>query len=109
MAAESVQAPTRPEVLEFALDYTAAALDTGASVDRTQLSEETALVGSGAVVDSLGLVQIISDVEDAIADQYGRSIDLTDERALSQTSSPFRTIGTMVDHVMTCLEVSSPL
>ena len=44
-----------------------------------------------------------------MADDYAQPIDLTDERALSQEKSPFRTVGTLVDHVMTCLGVPAGL
>src|SRR5438105_2325145 len=109
MSSSEVKTPARTEVVGLVLDYTANAIDSDRAIERSQLSEDTALVGSGAVVDSLGLVQIISDVEDTMADDYAQPIDLTDERALSQEKSPFRTVGTLVDHVMTCLGVPAGL
>jgi acyl carrier protein len=103
MSGETVQIPTREDVVALVVGFTRDALERDGGAQSSELSEEAALVGSGAVVDSLGLVQIISDVEDTMSDEYGRPIDLTDERALSQERSPFRTVGTMVDHIMTCL------
>jgi acyl carrier protein len=100
---ELVKGPMRADVLALVLDLTGDAVNSDETVEQSELSENTALVGRGAVVDSLGLVQIISDVEDMISDRYGRYIDLTDDRALSQQRSPFRTVGTLVDHVLTCL------
>lgn len=66
---------------------------TGAAVP--ELGPETALLGRNGVVDSLGLVSVIVAVEQAISDQLGLSVSLADERAFSQKSSPFRSVGTL--------------
>jgi hypothetical protein len=59
---------------------------------------ESALLYSDAgSLDSLALVTLISSVEQGIEDELGASVSLTDERALSQARSPFRTIGSLAD------------
>jgi acyl carrier protein len=100
MSADSIPTLTRTEVLAVVLAAAADALEPDSELEPSQFSEDTTLVGAGAIVDSLGLVQILNDVEETISDQYGEPINLTDARALSQKNSPFRTIGTLVDHVM---------
>jgi acyl carrier protein len=62
-------------------------------------SLKTALFGDGAILDSLGLVGLIVAVEEQIQDEFGVAVTLADERALSQSQSPFLTIGTLVDYV----------
>jgi acyl carrier protein len=101
MSAEPSNQPTRADVLAVVLGAAADAVDQDSSVPDAELSESTILIGDHAVVDSLGLVQIVTDVEEAVSERYGREIDLTDERALSQKQSPFRSVGALVDHVMT--------
>lgn len=64
-----------------------------------ELSPESRLVGDGAVLDSMGLVNVVLDLEGALAD-VGVAASLTSERALSQRSSPFRTVATLVDFVL---------
>jgi D-alanine--poly(phosphoribitol) ligase subunit 2 len=59
------------------------------------LGPDTPLLGRNGVVDSLGLVSVIVAVEQAIADELGLNVSLADERAFSQKSSPFRTVGTL--------------
>lgn len=59
------------------------------------LGPGTPLFGEEGVFDSLGLVTLIVAVEEAIQDRYAVGISLADERALSQSRSPFRTIGTL--------------
>jgi acyl carrier protein len=63
-----------------------------------ELGTETPLFGREGVLDSLGLVALVVAVEQAIEDEYGVSVSLADERALSEGKSPFRTIGTLADY-----------
>ena len=101
MSPESANEPTREDVLAVVIEAATDAVDQhDPSVADAQVSESTTLIGDGAVVDSLGLVQILTDVEDTFSERYGRDLDLTDERALSQKNSPFRSVATLVDHVM---------
>jgi len=75
------------------------------SVDlRDELGPDTPLFGRRGVFDSLGLVSLILGVEEAIADDYGVSVSLADERAMSQSSSPYRTIRSLADYAAGMLE-----
>jgi acyl carrier protein len=69
--------------------------------DRVQVSPETRLFGSDAVIDSLSLVSIIVDVEQAVADKTGAAVSLTDDRAINQEASPFRSPATLADYIAT--------
>ena len=63
------------------------------------LEEETRLLGRGAKLDSLGLVTLIVDIEQRLADEIGMEISLTDEKAMSQTRSPFRDVKSLVNYI----------
>ena len=63
------------------------------------INSDTPLMGSGRVVDSIGLVTLIVDVENRVAEQTGQSVSLMDDRAMSQTRSPFRTVGSLAEYV----------
>lgn len=65
---------------------------------------ETVLFGKGSRLDSLGLVNLIVAVEGALADDLDVEITLADEKAMSQASSPFRTVDTLVDYIVTRLQ-----
>ena len=67
----------------------------------------TVLFGRGSRLDSLGLVNLIVGVEGALADEFDVEITLADEKAMSQASSPFRTVATLVDYIVTRLEESA--
>jgi acyl carrier protein len=62
--------------------------------------ESALLYGSGGPLDSLGLVSLVLDIEEAINARTGRQIVLADDRAVSQRRSPFRDVGSLADHVM---------
>ena len=62
-------------------------------------SPDTLLFGGGANLESLGLVRLVLLVEQKILDQMGRVVTLVDEKAMSQTRSPFRTVGSLADYV----------
>ena len=63
-----------------------------------ELGTDTPLFGREGVLDSLGLVALVVAVEQAIEDEYGVSVSLADERALSEGKSPFRTVGALADY-----------
>jgi acyl carrier protein len=67
------------------------------------MSTDTVLYGAEAVLDSLGLVNVIAAVEDALLDTFGTEIWLTDERALAQAESPYRTVGSLSRYVILLL------
>lgn len=61
--------------------------------------EDAALFGQGGYLDSLGLVSVVLDVEDLVNEATGRSLVLSDDRAMSQARSPFRTIAAFVEYI----------
>lgn len=64
------------------------------------LSDDTVLVGSEAVLDSLGVVSLIVEIEQRVEGQHGVSVTLANDKAMSQRNSPFRTVGVLSDHVV---------
>jgi len=66
-------------------------------------SQETVLLGEGGAVDSLGLVRLVLTVERQIRDDFGVAVSLTDEKAMSQRNSPFRTVGTLTAYLTEAL------
>lgn len=59
--------------------------------------------GPDSPLDSLGLVALLLDVEDALRDR-GCPIVLSDERAVSQKRSPFRSVTTLVEYIGSLLQ-----
>ena len=66
-------------------------------------THETALFGKDSVLDSMGLVNIIIDIESYFLDE-DIEISLTSEKAMSRRNSPFRTVTTLSDYIMEQIE-----
>ncbi len=64
-----------------------------------RLDSETSLIGKQAVLDSLALVTLIVDLEQRLEEEFALVLSLTDDRAMSQKSSPFRSVGAMVAYL----------
>jgi len=62
------------------------------------VSPTATIFGADSALDSLGLVALLIDIEEALNDR-GVAITLTDARAMSQTSSPFRAVTPLVDYI----------
>jgi acyl carrier protein len=65
---------------------------------------ESALYGNDGVLDSMALVNLLADVEDAVFEQFGAAIALADEKAMSARNSPFLTIKTLAQAVLERIE-----
>ena len=63
-----------------------------------ELGRATPLFGREALFDSVGLVSLVVAVEQEIEDVFDLSVNLADDRAMSQERSPFRTVGTLADY-----------
>ena len=68
--------------------------------DASGVTEETVIVGSGAVIDSIGVVSLIVDVEQRLEMDHQVSVTLANDRAMSQRNSPFRTPSVLADHIL---------
>jgi len=73
--------------------------DENGEIPVADFNESTYLIGRRSFLDSLTLVSVIVDIEQKVNDEYGVSISIADERAMSQEKSPFRTIGTLAEYV----------
>ncbi|MFX0197624.1 MAG: hypothetical protein ACFFCW_16000 [Candidatus Hodarchaeota archaeon] len=81
------------------LDEVLSVMDDEDRPQITDLDESTRLIGRKAVLNSLGLVSLIVDIEQRLSDDYEISVTIADERAMSQEKSPFRTIGTLAEYI----------
>lgn len=66
---------------------------------RVAKSPETVLYGPGGALDSLGLVNLVVAVEEALANETGLLLTLADQRAMSRRKSPFRTIAVLAEYI----------
>jgi hypothetical protein len=71
------------------------------------VSEVTVLVGKDAVLDSLGVVSLIVEVEQRVEAEHSVSVTLANDKAMSQRNSPFRTVGVLTDHLVAMIAEES--
>jgi acyl carrier protein len=71
------------------------ARDTGAQLD---VSAEAPIFGPDSALDSLGLVALLLDIEDGLR-AIGCDVVLSDERAMSQKRSPFRSVPALTAYI----------
>ena len=67
-----------------------------------EIDEHTPLIGSGRILDSMGLVHIVVNIETAFLDE-DIEVSLTSESAMSGRISPFRTVGALCNFIATQL------
>ncbi len=59
---------------------------------------EAPLFGGSGVLDSLGLVSLLMDIEEMVLDMGGE-VSLSSEDAMSQRRSPYRDVPSLVDYI----------
>ena len=77
--------------------------DTATTYD---LTKDTPLIGASRIVDSMGLVSLLVDIE-TVLNEEGVEVTILSENAMSAKISPFRNIGALVRHIEQSLKGSS--
>jgi acyl carrier protein len=69
-----------------------------------KVSVDTILFGSSSLIDSLGFVNIIVDIENQLKEQ-NIDISLMSEKAMSQRNSPFKSVSSLVSFIKEEIEL----
>jgi len=68
---------------------------------RLRKAADAVLLGPESPLDSLGLVNLVVAVEEEMAEEFGVTVNLADERMRSQTNSPLRTVQALAGYIAT--------
>ena len=68
-----------------------------------EIEEGTELLGENGALDSMGIVELVSDLEMAIEDSYGKTISLFDDEMLSDVNGPFESPKLLSKHICSVL------
>lgn len=68
-----------------------------------EINQNTHLIGSERIMDSMGLISVVVDIETAFLDE-GTTVSLTSETAMSSRISPFRSVGALCSFIERQLE-----
>ena len=83
-------------------------LNLGRDADhQLEVSLTAPLYSKNSVLDSLGLVALLIEVEEALRD-VGVEVSLSDERAMSLRHNPFRDVPSLVDYIHTLQTAPQP-
>jgi acyl carrier protein len=75
------------------------AMGDGAETHSNGFGMDTHLIGRGSVLDSMGLVTLIVDIEQRLEEECDAVLVLADDRAMSMKKSPFRSVQALTDYV----------
>lgn len=93
---------THDDILQVVLDAITMANNARDDDNQIPVSANTELYGNSGYLDSMALVSFLIEVEESLLDQ-DIEISLSDERAMSQTRSPFRNVQSLVGYIETLL------
>ena len=93
----------RDEIEKAVLDGLAMCNHARPEDSQIPLESGTELFGENGHLDSMGLVSLLLDIEDALLDA-GHEVTLSDEKAMSQKNSPFRSVESLTDYIKTCID-----
>jgi len=65
---------------------------------RIEINSNSALIGDNSLLDSMGLVNVIIDIESQFLDK-DIEISLISEKAMSRKNSPFRTVSSLANFI----------
>lgn len=67
-------------------------------------NSDTKIFGRQGLLDSMGMVSLITDLEEKIEDEFNISLILADERAMSEKKSPFRSVSLLAQYICMLIE-----
>lgn len=68
----------------------------------------TPLIGPQAVLTSMGVVSLVTDIELMLAERYQVEVTLVSEQALSRRRSPFRNLDALADYTLELVGAPTP-
>lgn len=67
--------------------------------EKIEKSESTEIFGSNSRIDSMGLVNLITVIEEKLEEKTGKFISIADEKAMSLSSSPFKNVLSLKNYI----------
>jgi len=67
------------------------------------VADDTVLLGSGTMLDSLDFIVIVTDIEERLFASTGQTIHLAIDLDAPEDSNPFRDVGVLSEHIATML------
>lgn len=90
------------KIIEFLENFLSEELE-----EKVELSMDSKLFGGDGPLDSMALVNLVVDLEEFIEDDFGKTITLADEKAMSRRTSPFSRVKNLVDYIQEQLDTDN--
>ena len=74
--------------------------------NKIPVSDETILLGSGTLLDSLDFIVIVTDIEEQLNALIGQEIPLAVDLQALEVDNPFRTVATLRNHIGALLQTT---
>jgi acyl carrier protein len=94
----------REQVRSIVVDALQSVIQQRPAAQRLVPGDQTQVYGAGGMLDSLELVNLVIELEQRLEEQFSAVVTLADERAVSQQQSPFRSVPSLVDLVVSRLD-----
>ena len=91
------------KIQQFIFDALEAANQVREDDNQVEISPDASLYGRNGQLESMELVALLIDIEEALQDE-GYDISLSDERAMSQSKSPFRDVPSLVGYISSVIQ-----
>lgn len=96
---------------ELIIDSLKENLDPGADSEQVRkvscANADTMLFGVEGLLDSLGVVILLTDLEEKLDDEYDVEISLASDVTMSKTRSPFRSVSSLAKYIVATVEEKS--
>ena len=76
------------------------ALEEEGLADGGAANGSSPLLGADAILTSMGLVILISDIESVLEEELGIEVTLVSEDAFSRRQSPFRSVDALANYIL---------
>jgi acyl carrier protein len=74
------------------------------NIEVSDINFKTKLFGDSGILDSIGIVMLVTELEEVIEEELSIELTLADDRAMSQKTSPFRTVETLIKYIEKLVE-----
>ena len=78
-------------------------LETDGKLEKNELEE---IFSADSKLDSMGLVNFVVSIEEKIQEHFNLNVTLADDKAMSQSRSPFRTIGSLAEYIENIVNIA---
>jgi len=91
-------------IQEIVIDNLKIILEENSYDQNIELKPETEIFGETAIIDSLGLVDLIVALEEHLMDEYDQDIIVVDESSIIDTDSPFKSIRSLSNLILSKID-----